>query len=425
MRDVFAKIQASTTRADAMKRDRSYPYGTVLRERWGPVAVVGGREVIMASSNDYLGLSVDPRVVEGAVRAARRYGASCTGAPIMNGTTGLHRELEERLAAFLGREAVALAPSGFQANLALATLLGRGDAVFADRANHASLVDAARLGFGTHKRYRHADLGHLERLLAGTAPDEGRLIVTDGLFSMEGDVADLPALRGLAEKYGARLVVDCAHDMGLLGERGRGTPEVQGVAPDLVTGTFSKCFGSVGGVLAGDREVVDFLRHHARSLVFSAALPPPSVGAALAALEVIEREPELRAGVLRRSARLREGLRAEGFEVAGDDAPIVPVFVRDDERCRRFWRALLDEGVLVNAVSSPGVPVGGELVRVAVTARHTEAQVEAIVDAFVRARAQMPWRAAMPSSSASSPNSKVQSASSLRVADRAHSRMTG
>ncbi|GLZ81621.1 8-amino-7-oxononanoate synthase [Actinorhabdospora filicis] len=424
MRDVFAKIQASTTRADAMKRDRTYPYGTVLAERRGPVAVVGGREVIMASSNDYLGLSVDPRVVEGAARAARRYGASCTGAPIMNGTTGIHRELEERLAVFLGREAAVLAPSGFQANLALATLLGRGDTVFADRANHASLVDAARLGFGGHRRYRHADLGHLRRLLEATDPDCGRLIVTDGLFSMEGDVADLPALKRLAGEQGARLVVDCAHDMGLLGPNGRGTPEVQGVAPDLVTATFSKCFGSVGGVLAGDREVVDFLRHHARSLVFSAALPPPSVGAALAALEIIESEPELRERVLGLSARLREGLRAEGFETAGD-APIVPVFVRDDERCRAMWRALLDEGVLVNAVSSPGVPVGGELVRVAVTARHTGEQVDAIVAAFVRARAQMPWRAAMPSSSESSPKVNSQDGSSLRAAPSAQARMEG
>ncbi|HEY1178973.1 MAG TPA: pyridoxal phosphate-dependent aminotransferase family protein, partial [Phytomonospora sp.] len=270
MADLFDKCAASTERAAEMRATRSFPYGKPVDARDGTIVTVDGRPVIMAGSNDYLGLAGDPRVVAGAVAATAKYGASCTGAPIMTGTIALHRELEGRLAAFLGREAAVVATTGFQTNLALATLLGRDDAVFADAANHASLVDAARLGFARHRRYRHADLGHLERLLTGDDVRGGTLIVTDGLFSMEGDVCDLPGLVALARRHRARLAVDCAHDIGLLGPGGRGVPAMFGLesSVDIVTGTFSKCFGSTGGFIAADRDVVDFFRHHARSIVF-------------------------------------------------------------------------------------------------------------------------------------------------------------
>lgn len=251
-------------------------------------------------------------------------------------------------------------------------------------ADHASLVDAARLGFARHRRYRHSDPAHLERLLADGDPEGGRLIVTDGLFSMEGDVCELPALAELAARHRARLAVDSAHDLGLLGANGRGAAELHGLesAVDIVTGTFSKCFGSTGGVIAADRDVADFLRHHARSIVFSAALPPAAARAALAALDVIETEPELRTRVFTLAARLRAGLASAGLPAGGGDTPIIPVHVGDDHTCRRLWWELLEEGVFTGAVSAPDVPAGRELIRVCVTAIHSEAQIDRITAAF-------------------------------------------
>ncbi|MFP8944163.1 aminotransferase class I/II-fold pyridoxal phosphate-dependent enzyme [Streptomyces fenghuangensis] len=346
----------------------------------------------MAGCNDYLGLSADPRVTEAAARALRRYGVSCSGSRVLNGTLALHEELEGRLAAFVGGEAALVTTTGFQANLALAALLDERDAVFADMSNHASLVDAVRLGGAAHHRYRHRDLAHLGRLLAASEsasdPGRGRLIVTDGMFSMEGDLCPLPGLVELARRHGARLVVDGAHDIGLLGAGGRGVTEHFGLTGevDLVTGTLSKCFGSVGGMLIGPASVVEHLRHSARSVLFSAAMPPPSAAAALASLDIIESEPERRQRVFGHARRLLAGLRSLGWDTGDSTTPVVPVYVGDSRLCLRVWQELLDAGVFTNAVVAPAVARNRALIRVTPQAIHTDDHITRVLDAFARVR---------------------------------------
>ncbi|GAB2902623.1 aminotransferase class I/II-fold pyridoxal phosphate-dependent enzyme [Streptomyces mayteni] len=339
---------------------------------------------VMAGCNDYLGLATDPRLVEAAATATARYGTSCSGSRILNGTLPLHEELEARLAAFLGCEAALVTTTGFQANLAVGTLLGPADAAFSDMANHASLVDGVQLGQGTRFRYRHGDLAHLRRLLAAADPAAGKLIVTDGMFSMEGDLCPLPGLRELADRYGARLVVDGAHDIGLLGARGSGVAEHFGLpdAVDLYSGTFSKCFGSLGGLLAGPARIVEYLRYSARPVLFSAAMSPASAAAALTALDIIETEPARRERVFDHAERLHNGLRALGFATDPSITPVVPVHVGRTRPCLRMWQALHDAGVHTNAVVAPAVPRGRALIRVTPQATHTDEQITRILDAF-------------------------------------------
>lgn len=361
-----------------------YPYyHPVYGSRDGEVEV-GGRTLIMAGSNDYLGLSRDPRLAEAADRATRRYGTTCSGSRLLNGTIALHEELEAELAAFLGFEAALVMATGFQTNLALAALLGRDDEVYADQSNHASLVDAARLGFARHRRYPHLDLSQLDRLLGNGRAGAGRLIVTDGMFSMEGDLCDLPGIVKLARQHGARVMVDGAHDVGLLGAGGRGVVEHFGAEGDvdLLSVTFSKCFGSVGGAIAGPAEVVTFLRHFARSVVYTAALSPGATAAALAALGVIRAEPQRRSRTLSLGERLRDGLRSLGFDVGRSVTPVVPVILDDDTLCLRFWRELFDEGVFANPVLPPAAPPGKALIRVTLTAAHTDAQLDRVLATF-------------------------------------------
>jgi 8-amino-7-oxononanoate synthase len=345
-------------------------------------ADVRGRRVIMAGSNDYLGLARDPRVVAAAAEALHRYGATCSGSRLLNGTLDLHERLEQRLARFLGREAAVVVTTGFQANLALAALLGSGDTVFADLDNHASLADAVRLGRGAHRRYPHRDLGRLERMLAAAGPG-GRLILSDGVFSAGGDLCDLPGLVKLARVHQARLVLDGGHDVGLLGRHGRGTAEHFGLEDevDLVTVTLSKSFGSLGGVLAGPADVIRYLRHHARSLIFAASAPPANAAAALAALDIVESEPERRHRVFDLAEVLHNGLRAVGFSTGESQTPIVPVHIGDSTRCLRFWTELLAAGVFANAMVPPAVAEGTALIRLCVTAHHTGEQVGRIIDA--------------------------------------------
>lgn len=352
-------------------------------------ALLEGRRVVMTASNDYLGLSGDPRVKAAAGRAVDRYGTSCSGSRLICGTLPLHKELEERLAAFLGCEAALVTTTGFQANLALTALFGAGDIVFSDGANHASLVDAIRLGAAAKRPYPHSDMADLERLLAAADPEAAKVIVTDGLFSMEGDLCRLPELAALARRHGARLVVDGAHDIGLLGARGRGVAEHFGMpdAIDLHTGTLSKCFGSIGGFVAGSADVIGYLRYSARSVIFSASMPPASVAAALAALDIIESEPERRTRVLDLAGRLRSGLRALGFDTGDSTAitPIIPVRIGDGELCGQMWKEVLDEGVFTQAMVAPAVPLGEALIRLAVQATHTDDHLTRILHAFAAA----------------------------------------
>ncbi|SEQ47292.1 aminotransferase class I/II-fold pyridoxal phosphate-dependent enzyme [Streptomyces radiopugnans] len=385
MADVFGKERSALHRLVAQSASR--PYYRPLTAR-GAEVELDGRTVVMAGCNDYLGLSADPRVTEAAARALRRYGVSCSGSRVLNGTLALHEELEGRLAAFVGGEAALVTTTGFQANLALAALLDERDAVFADMSNHASLVDAVRLGGAAHHRYRHRDLGHLGRLLAASEPGRGRLIVTDGMFSMEGDLCPLPGIVELARRHGARLVVDGAHDIGLLGARGRGVSEHFGLIGevDLVTGTLSKCFGSVGGMLVGPASVVEHLRHSARSVLFSAAMPPASAAAALASLRIIESEPERRRRVFGHARRLLAGLRSLGWDTGDSTTPVVPVYVGDSRLCLRVWQELLDAGVFTNAVVAPAVARNRALIRVTPQAIHTDDHISRVLDAFARVR---------------------------------------
>ncbi|WP_127549343.1 pyridoxal phosphate-dependent aminotransferase family protein [Actinoplanes sp. OR16] len=359
-------------------------------------AVLGGRTVVMAGSNDYLGLSRDPRVIAAAVEALGRYGASVSGSRPLNGTVDLHERLEARIAGFLGQEAAAVATTGFQANLALAAALGPGDVAFSDARNHASLIDGLRLGTGKILTYRHGDLDHLRRRLT-TAPAEGRLIVTDGVFSMEGDVAPLRGLRDLADEFDAKLIVDSAHDLGVLGTRGAGLHEAAGLEDraDLITATFSKALGSTGGVIAGPAANVTRLRYNARSLVFSAGLPPASAAAALQALDILEAEPQRRERLRRLARLLHDGLRAIGLDTRPSTTPIVPVAFPDMAQAGAFWAGLTEAGVVVNLVGPPAT--SRAMLRVTLTAAHDEGHAERVIQAFTRVadRLRTP-RAAQP-----------------------------
>ncbi|MCK2215480.1 aminotransferase class I/II-fold pyridoxal phosphate-dependent enzyme [Actinomadura sp. ATCC 31491] len=384
MVDVFAKCRLPETYA-IVRELGVYPYYRAVDERpGGGEVVIGGRTLVQAGSSDYLGLSGDERVVEAAVAAARRLGTGSGGSRLSNGSLALHEELEGRLAAFLRRPAVMVTSAGYLANLALAGLMGPRDAVIGDALVHACLIDATRLAGARLRRYRHNDPAHLERLLEAADPRAGRLIVTEGMFSTSGALCDLPGIAKLARAHGARVVMDSAHDVGLLGAGGRGAAEHHGLeqAVDVQTLTFSKAFGTIGGAVAGPRDVIAYLRHYARPMVFTAALSPPCAAAALAALEVITAEPERRARVRAAAARVSGELAALGFGVLAGDRPVVAVPVGDDLLCFRLWRELFEAGVFTTAMIPPGVPPGEALIRVSVTAAHTGAQLDRIVEAF-------------------------------------------
>ncbi|RVX47651.1 8-amino-7-oxononanoate synthase [Nonomuraea polychroma] len=387
MVDVFAKCRLPET-YQFVKELGVYPYYQAIEERLGEgEVVIDGRVLVQAGSNDYLGLSGDERVREAAIEATRRLGTGSGGSRLSNGSLALHEELEARLAAFLGREAVMVTSAGYLANLALGTLIGPGDTVVGDRLVHACLIDAVRLGGARLRRYRHNDMGHLERLLDAADPGAGRLIITEGMFSTSGSVCDLPGIAKLARAYDARLVMDSAHDVGLLGANGRGAAEQHGLegAIDLQTVTFSKALGTIGGAVAGPEEIVAYLRHYARSVVFTAALSPACAAAALAALEIIAAEPERRHRLRATAEGLSGELAAMGYAVVPSDRPVIAVPVGDDLLCFRLWRELFDEGVFTTAMISPGVPPGQALIRVSITAVHTGTQVDRIISAFAAA----------------------------------------
>jgi 8-amino-7-oxononanoate synthase len=363
-----------------------HPYFKPIAAQHGGTVTVNGREMIITGSNDYLGLTQDPRLKEAARAALDNYGTSCTGSRFLTGTLVLHEELEQRLAKFLGAETVLTFSAGFLGSLAvLSALAGRRDILYFDRENHACLYDGARLSFGTLRKYRHNDLGHLRRLLeADAGRPGGRMIVTDGVFSMSGHVADLPGLVELARRYGARLAVDDAHATGVLGEGGRGTAEhfsLEGQV-DLIIGTFSKSLASVGGFVGGPEAVVEYIKHKARPFIFTAALPAMQVAAALKALEIIEEEPWHRRRLWANVRRLREGLGALGFDTLGSETPIVPVVVGPDELAVLFWKGLWEEGVFTTPAIPPGVPKGRSLIRTSVNANHAPEHVQRLIEAF-------------------------------------------
>jgi 8-amino-7-oxononanoate synthase len=383
--DIFDKA-FSFTRADEATAAGVYPYFKPISVHNGGTVVIEGREMIITGSNDYLGLTQDPRLASASASASDGYGTSCTGSRFLTGTLTLHEELERRLADFLGSEAVLTFSTGFLGSLSvLSALAGRQDILYFDRENHASLYDGARLSFGTLRKYRHNDLGGLERLLARDAGRPGgRMVVTDGVFSMSGHIADLPGIVGLAREYGARVVVDDAHATGVLGEDGRGTAEHFGLEGevDLIIGTFSKSFASVGGFVSGPRAVVNYVKHHARPFIFTAAPSAMQVAVTLEALRIMETEPEHRERVRKNAAHLRGGIADLGFDTLGSQSQIVPVLVGPDELTVVFWKALWDAGIFTTPVLPPGVSANGSLIRTSVNANHTPEQIERILEGF-------------------------------------------
>ena len=381
--DLDAKSRRFTV-ARRLKAAGCYPYFHPIESAQEPEVVVGGRRMIMIGSNNYLGLTTHPKVKEAARLALERYGTGCAGSRFLNGTLDLHEELERKLARFKRREAALVFSTGFQTNLGvLAALGGKGDVLITDRRSHASIVDGCRLSFGQIRRFRHNDMADLERVLARSGKG-GKIIVVDGVFSMEGDIANLPEIVRLAQKYGARVMVDDAHATGVLGKEGRGTAEHFGLEEevDLVMGTCSKALASIGGFVAGRAEVIDYLRHHARPLIFSASLPPSCVATISAALDIIEGEPERREKLWENAQRMRQGLTALGFDTGTSETPIIPVILREDRLAFQCWKLLHEAGIFANPAVSPAVPKGHALIRTSYMATHTPAQLDRVLEAF-------------------------------------------
>lgn len=383
--DIFAKCHDFTIAKQAIEQG-IYPYFIPMAENEGTEVVFEGKRLIMCGSNNYLGLTTDPRVKKAACEAIERYGTSCTGSRFLNGTLALHEQLEHELAEWVGKEAALVFSTGMQTNLGtISALVGRNDVVILDKDDHASIVDGARLGFGKIERFRHNDVEHLERVLRSIPEESGKLIVVDGLFSMGGDLAPLPDIVAVARKYGARVMVDDAHGMGVLGG-GRGTAAHFGVTDevDLIMSTFSKSFASLGGFVAGDEPVIHYVKHHARALIFSASIPASNAMAALTALRIMREEPERIERVNKIGEYMRKAFREMGFNIGNSQSPIVPIIIGDDEKTFLAWRLLFENGVFVNPVISPAVPPGMQLLRTSYMATHTDQQLEQVLEVFYK-----------------------------------------
>ncbi len=373
------------TRAKEAQAAGLYPYFMPISAAEDTVVTIHGKTKVMMGSNNYLGLTHHPKVLEAAEAALRKYGSGCTGSRFLNGTLDLHEQLEARLAEFLKKEACLVFSTGYQANLGLVSgLVGRDEVVYLDKLDHASIVDGATMSRAQVVRFNHGDLAGLERKLKSADRPQGAMIVVDGVFSMEGDIADLPHLVPLAKKYGAALAVDDAHSIGVLGLTGAGTAEHFGLTDqvDLIVGTFSKSLASIGGFVAGDEYVIHFLKHHARPLIFTAALPASNTAGVLAALEILRSEPERRAALWRNTRRLADGLKSLGFDIGPSETPIIPVLIGPLEKTLVVWRQLFDAGVFTNPVVPPAVPPSQCRLRASVMATHTTEQVDFALEAF-------------------------------------------
>lgn len=382
MADLFAKC-ATLVKPRQAEEMGCYPFFIPLESEAGPEVVIQGRRLVMLGSNNYLGLTQDPRVKEAAQRAISRYGSGCTGSRLMNGTLDLHRELEARLARFVNKDDTLVFTTGFQTNLGtISALVGRHDTIVIDRNVHASIIDGCRLSLGETLRFKHNDMADLERVLQGIDPKRGILIIVDGVYSMEGDLANVPELVRLKKKYGARLMIDEAHSVGVFGEGGRGVAEHFGLLDevDVYTATFSKSFASIGGFVAGKAEVIYYIRHMARALLFSASLPPASTAAALAVLDIIEQEPERRARLWENTRFLHDGLKQLQFVTGKSESPVIPLIVGDEMKLAAFWRGLFDGGVFTNAAVSPAVEPDRALIRTSLMATHSTAQLAYALD---------------------------------------------
>jgi 8-amino-7-oxononanoate synthase len=381
--DIFTKCENYSAASEA-QASGLYPYFIPLEESEGTVAKYQGKDLIMCGSNNYLGLTTHPEVQQAAIDAVNRFGSSCTGSRFLNGTLELHEQLETELADWLGKDRALVFSTGMQVNLgSISALVGRKDYVILDRDDHASIVDGARLSYGDMIRYKHNDMDDLADKLSRLAPERGKLLVVDGLYSMEGDIAPLPEIIPLCKEYGIRLMVDDAHAVGVLGG-GRGTAAQFGVTNDvdLIMGTFSKSFASIGGYITGDDRVIDYIKHHARSLIFSASIPGPNAAAALAALRIMQREPERIDRVNQIGARIRKEFIGLGFDIGFSETPVVPIIIGDDTLTLQAWKLLIENGVFVNPVLSPAVPPGRQLLRTSYMATHTDQQIDQVLTIF-------------------------------------------
>ena len=384
--DLFAKCYAPSM-ADQYREKGIYPYFRALETRQGPEVVMEGKRRIMLGSNNYLGLTSCPEVVEAGVRALEEFGTGCSGSRFLNGTLTLHLELEDELARFLRKEAVMTFSTGFQSNLGIiSALVGRSDYMILDRENHASIYDGTRLSFGKMLRYRHGDMADLERCLQQVPESAGALVITDGVFSMGGDIADLPNIVRLAKQYGARVMVDDAHGLGTIGEGGRGTASHFGLERevDVYMGTFSKSLASLGGYMAADARVVDYVRHNSRPFIFSASIPPASCATALAALRYLEQHPELPQRLSELSEYFRTALKSRGVAIRESKTPIVPIFTYQAERTMIVANALYEDGVYVNTVLPPAAPADGCMLRTSLMATHSEVLLDEAAEAIRR-----------------------------------------
>lgn len=385
--DLFARCY-NYIRAKVARESGYYPYFKAVESEQGAEVTIDGKKLIMLGSNNYLGLISHPKLKEAAQKAVQKYGSGCTGSRFLNGTLDIHVELEEKLAKFLNKEAALVFTTGYQTNLGtISSLVGRHDTVFIDRDDHASIVDGCRLSYGKVIKFKHNDVEDLARLLNSSPDDQGKLVIIEGVYSVGGDIAELPDMTKTCQRYGARIMVDDAHGIGILGKNGRGTVEHFGLnnEVDLVMITFSKSLASIGGMIAGEERVLDFIKHHGRSLIFSASMPPASVAAVIAALDVIENEPERRENLLHNAKVLRKELKNLGFVVTDGLTPIIPVTVGDLEKTFFIWNILFEGGVYVNPMIAPAVPPDQSLLRVSLVATHRPEHLEKVLTVFEKA----------------------------------------
>lgn len=388
--DIFEKCNKFTVASD-IKALGVYPYFKRVESAQGPEVIIDGKKIIVVCSNNYLGLADHPKVIEGSVAAAKKYGTSCTGSRFLNGTNDLHEKVEKKFAKFVGKEESILFTTGHHSNLgAIASLVGKNDIVVTDKLDHASIIDGCRLSLGEMLRFRHNDIGDLERQLA-KCKDKAALIVVDGVFSMEGDIAKLPEISQLAKKYGARVFVDEAHSLGVLGKYGKGTGEHFNLEAevDVMMATASKSLASIGGFIASNKEVINYIKHTARSLIFTASLPPACVGAIDVALDILQNEPERREKLWRNTNKMKEGFHSMGFDTRTSESPIIPITVGEDMVAFKMCRMLFDEGVFTSPVVSPAVPEGQAIIRTSYMATHTDEHLEFILDKFEKVAKQL------------------------------------
>ncbi len=389
--DVFEKCDKVNEQIREVIESGYYFYFRKLESPQDAEVVVNGKRVIMIGSNNYLGLTNHPRVKEAAIKAIEKFGCGCAGSRFLNGTLEIHVELENKLARFFRKEAALVFATGYQTNLGtISTLVGRNDVAVIDKYDHASIIDGCRLSFGKVKKYRHNDMKDLARTLEGTK-DKGKLIIVDGVFSMEGDIADLPNIVKLAKTYGARVMVDDAHAVGVLGEGGRGTAEHFGLEHevDLIMGTYSKSLAAIGGFVVGAQDVINYIKHTGRSMIFSASLPPALVASVSEALDIIEEQPQLRTQLWKNTHRMLKGYKELGYDTGTSETPIVPIIIKDSWKTYEMCKRLFEEGVFVNPVVSPAVPPGRELLRTSYMATHTEAQLNRVLEAFQKVGKEM------------------------------------